>query len=488
MKTLSLGFIALLMIYKAYSQLGATCAEAHVVDNIPFIVNNLTTIGTSYNSLPCSGSGFSNYMSGKDYVFVFTPTQSANYTIKLTNTSLAVGLFVVDKCPDDPSVQCIAENKSAMGNPSLSVNLDANNTYYIIVSSVNFTTPQTNFNIEIQSCSSAPQASFTYTQNGLEVSFTNTSTDASSYLWYFGDELLPPPFSPGDTTTNPVHTYAQYGDYIVTLIAYNACGQTDTLRDTIHLVCPGNLPVASFTYTANGLEVQFTNESTDATSFAWFFGDELFPIFPSDTTANPVHVYTQYGTYQVTLIATNECGSDTFIVQLVLECPGNMPVASFTYNIQPDGTVYFTSTSSDATQWQWFFGDFDFFPFLPGDTIENPVHTYLISGNYTVHLIVSNECGSDTVSEVINVVITNLNNVNILQNIKVYPLPVNDILTIEANNDYYEYKLYDTKGVVLTSGKFYNTCSINFSEFKSGIYLLKVYSEGINRKVVIVKK
>lgn len=46
----------------------------------------------------------------------------------------------------------------------------------------------------------------------LEVTFTNTSTDSTSWLWNFGD---------GDTSIleNPVHTYALDGDYTVTLTA-----------------------------------------------------------------------------------------------------------------------------------------------------------------------------------------------------------------------------------------------------------------------------
>ncbi len=62
-----------------------------------------------------------------------------------------------------------------------------------------------------------PIADFTYVANGATVDFTNTSTDADTYLWDFGD---------GETSTdmNPSHTYAAAGDYVVTLYAYNDCG------------------------------------------------------------------------------------------------------------------------------------------------------------------------------------------------------------------------------------------------------------------------
>lgn len=462
------------------AQVGSTCAQAHVVDNIPFVQTGLTTVGTIYNSLPCSGTGFTNYMSGKDYVFVFTPTQTADYSIKLTNTSPAVGLFVTNLCPDDPNVQCIANNKAPLGNPSLTTALTAGNTYYIIVSSISFTTPQTSFDIQINACYSAPAASFTYVQNGLSVQFTNTSQDAVSYLWYFGDELLPPPLSPGDTSTNPTHTYTQYGDYVVTLIAYNACGQTDTLRDTITLICPGNMPVANFTYVANGLQVSFTNQSTDATSYGWFFGDEPFPLIPTDSTPNPTHTYAQYGTYNVTLIASNECGTDTLVIPITLECPGNLPVAGFTYDIQSDGTVYFTSTSTDATQWKWFFGDTDIFPFFPGDTVENPTHTYLMSGTYTVYLIVYNECGSDTISQVINITITSIQHQTISStDIYVYPNPVTNQTLFVQGFDKFNFEIIDLTGKVISKG-FSHKPTIEIQNIK-GLYMIKLYDD--NRSV-----
>jgi len=61
-----------------------------------------------------------------------------------------------------------------------------------------------------------PYAMFKYTikENGV-VSFTNTSTDATSYLWNFGD---------GETSTTAVvtieHKYLQNGTYKATLTAY----------------------------------------------------------------------------------------------------------------------------------------------------------------------------------------------------------------------------------------------------------------------------
>jgi PKD repeat protein len=65
-------------------------------------------------------------------------------------------------------------------------------------------------------------------------------------------------------------------------------------------------PTAAFEYEADGLEVTFTNKSTNATAFSWDFGDG-----ETSTDANPVHEYEAYGVYTVKLSATGEGGSAT---------------------------------------------------------------------------------------------------------------------------------------------------------------------------------
>lgn len=64
------------------------------------------------------------------------------------------------------------------------------------------------------------------------------------------------------------------------------------------------VPTASFSYTADGRVVTFNNTSTDATTFAWDFGDGT-----TSTEKSPVHTYELYGTYTVKMSATGEGGT-----------------------------------------------------------------------------------------------------------------------------------------------------------------------------------
>ncbi|MFH2096308.1 MAG: PKD domain-containing protein, partial [Bacteroidota bacterium] len=80
-----------------------------------------------------------------------------------------------------------------------------------------------------------------------------------------------------------------------------ACTNSTTV--TIEVI---PLPVAGFTYVDNMLEVTFTNTSQNAVTYFWNFGDGATTNMP-----NPVYTYGADGTYTVMLVATNECTSDT---------------------------------------------------------------------------------------------------------------------------------------------------------------------------------
>jgi PKD repeat protein len=82
---------------------------------------------------------------------------------------------------------------------------------------------------------------FTVDNNTGNVTFNNTSTDAVSYLWDFGD-------GNSSTDASPVHTYAENGAYTVVLTATNEEGDTDTETQTVNveLVVPEPDPEPPF--------------------------------------------------------------------------------------------------------------------------------------------------------------------------------------------------------------------------------------------------
>jgi len=76
-------------------------------------------------------------------------------------------------------------------------------------------------------------------------------------------------------------------------------------------------PIAAFTYSANGLTVDFTDQTTNPALYLWDFGDGS-----TSTIANLTHTYASAGTYTVTLIVTNGCGADTVSQQITATALG----------------------------------------------------------------------------------------------------------------------------------------------------------------------
>src|SRR5574337_1446380 len=94
------------------------------------------------------------------------------------------------------------------------------------------------------------------------VNFTDQATGATAWQWNFGDAST-------STQQNPSHCYANPGTYQVTLIETFASGN-DTAIDLVNIYAN---PVASFTYSVSGNTVTFTDQSTNAATWNWYFGD-----------------------------------------------------------------------------------------------------------------------------------------------------------------------------------------------------------------------
>ncbi|HSW76531.1 MAG TPA: PKD domain-containing protein [Candidatus Saccharimonadales bacterium] len=146
----------------------------------------------------------------------------------------------------------------------------------------------------------------------LTVSFTNTSTNATSYLWQFGDSQITSSLS---NPSNPLHTYNLSGQYTVTLTAYNDI-TSDIMTKSNYIVVTSGLK-ADFSYQLTSRTrraVQFTNLSTGgATSYLWHFGD-----YKTSTLKNPSHNYSRLGIYTVTLKISNGIYTNTIKKQIVL--------------------------------------------------------------------------------------------------------------------------------------------------------------------------
>ena len=140
----------------------------------------------------------------------------------------------------------------------------------------------------------------------LEVQFIDQSTgDVTGWEWDFQNDGII-----DSTEQNPTHTYGTPGTYTVKLIVTGPAGSSSTTKmDYITVKYP--VPVAEFTVdNTTGdvpLTVQFTDQSTNATSWEWDFQNDGLV---DSTEQNPTYTYDTVGTYTVKLTVSNPDGSD----------------------------------------------------------------------------------------------------------------------------------------------------------------------------------
>jgi gliding motility-associated-like protein len=238
-----------------------------------------------------------------------------------------------------------------------------------------------------------PTVSYTTTGNlqGCDlphtVSFSGISSNATSWLWNFGDGNT-------DTLQNPTHTYTSFGTFPVSLMVTSPDGCTNsTTLDTIVLEPTiANFSISS-TRGCTPLTVTFQDLSTslfNINSYQWDFG------FTTSTLQNPIVVFTDTGYHSVQLIVGNTQGCfDTMTLNNVIGVgtPPNLSfnVASTTSCV--GDSILFNNTSDAFTQlWSWDFGDGN------TSTSQQPYHNYQDTGLYSVTLTGSHFNCSNTIT------------------------------------------------------------------------------------------
>ncbi len=223
------------------------------------------------------------------------------------------------------------------------------------------------------------------------VTFSSTSTGTvagSSFSWNYGD-------SGTGSGTVSTHFYSSSGTYIATLTVNNnttpACISTKTLAITINTLC--NIG-ANFTHTVGSAgTVTFSSNSSTLSShpgFYWNFGDGVF-----STAANPVHTFTNAGTYTVSFILSDTANTfckDTLIQSL--NVTGIPCIANSNFTLVPTNTPQFWNAipanpwNVVAATWMW------------GDGGSNNTlfasHLYSVSGTYSICLSVTVSCGASS--------------------------------------------------------------------------------------------
>ncbi|MFL9843539.1 T9SS type A sorting domain-containing protein [Flavobacterium rhizosphaerae] len=165
-------------------------------------------------------------------------------------------------------------------------------------------------------------------------------------------------------------------------------------------------------------------------------------------------------------------------------CDCVSPVASFTSTQgNVDYSFNFSYTGSENyDSLEWDFGDGN------TSTDVNPQHIYADGETYQVCLNVNSaDCGTDVYCTQVTGALSLEHRV--IENIRIYPNPVKDKVTIENIQDIAGYAVYNVLGSIIQQGTL-NTGqnSISFSEFNKGIYLLTITTNSGSKTVKIIKE
>ena len=207
--------------------------------------------------------------------------------------------------------------------------------------------------------------------------------------------------------------------------------------------------------------IAFGNQSTNATSYEWFF-PTANPSYSTDE--NPINIcYPTSGTYDVTLIAHNGPYSDTTVSTNLIQVytPPSPTI------VQSNDSLLVTNVTGSNT-YQWFFNG----TIISGAT--NPFYIPTQNGTYTVTVTSPETCsGSD------DFVFTGVGIESQLSEnaFTVYPNPANESFVIESSHQgVCEFKLYNTLGQIVSTGLVDGTFKLDVSQLPPAVYHLMLRS------------
>ena len=230
--------------------------------------------------------------------------------------------------------------------------------------------------IKLDSC-----ASLRYRFDNLTTA-PNPKYTNQTFIWDFGDgsARIRTGFA------SQIHTFPSVGQYTVRLIVDDTtfCNSPDSTAKTVRINPNVKAIFSTSTRGCVAYTPVFKNNSLGGTDWLWELGDGAF-----STAFEPVHIYSQVGSYNVRLIAidTTTCNkTDTSAFFTITVYP--IPVSGFTWSPSPpleNTKTTFTNISVGATRYLWDFGD------GATSTDVNPVHLFNKTDTFHVVLLAFND-------------------------------------------------------------------------------------------------
>ncbi|MBL8814305.1 MAG: PKD domain-containing protein, partial [Planctomycetaceae bacterium] len=238
---------------------------------------------------------------------------------------------------------------------------------------------------------------------GTAISFAGSATDPAgandslTYVWNFGDG------SATVTGASASHVFADNGTYVITLTVSDEDGGTTSTTQTITISNVAPTPtIDSISATRlEGTAISFAGSATDpagandALTYVWNFGDGSATV----TGASASHVFTDNGTYVITLTVSDEDGGTTSTTQTItVSNVAPTPTIDSISATRLEGTsISFAGSATDPAgandtlTYAWDFGDGS--ATVAGATAS---HVFADNGTFVITLTVSDEDGGTT--------------------------------------------------------------------------------------------
>jgi len=310
--------------------------------------------------------------------------------------------------------------------------------------------------------------------------FDMSNFQPGTWYWEFGD---------GETSSeqNPTHQYAEYGEFEVSLTIMSAdsrCNETVmqlVIVEDMTMNCTANFWWHHNFQSNNPLEIKFMNNSYaygPIISFAWDFGDGT-----TSDEEDPIHLYTDFGLFDVSLTIETESGCTDEVTYEVMVMDWTQDcLAIFVPYINEENPleVYFEDYSiGEITDWYWEFGDGEI------SNEQNPTHQYAEAALYSASLTITTfDCTSTFYYDIdlVNGTVayspgptTGIYEKDELE-VSIYPNPVQNVLNIQLNTtEDVEIQVVNMAGQLMFTS---TQLSVDVSSLSQGVYFVKIVNNG----------
>ena len=268
--------------------------------------------------------------------------------------------------------------------------------------------------------------------------------------------------------SNAIVSGLSQGTYNVVVVDTNGC----SVSQTVQLMDPSAIVLTIDT--VMGVDCQGDQNGQIIATATGGTGTLMFSIDGGGPQTSGTFDNLGDGSYILNVSDVNGCTSSQYVAVPHL---GSPPIADFSYVVAGE-TVAFTNNSVNGGNIDWFFGDGN------SSSEISPIHIYGSAGNYNVTLTVTNDCGTDSITQLVSTVTFGIEDVAGMSNVMLFPNPSNGLVrfTAELNQpvDNLTLEVLDMRGRAVWSNSRNNASGalaidMDLSSLAEGVYQLQVF-------------